>query len=74
MKTLVVFYSRTGTTKKVGENIAKILKCDSEEIFDTKDRMGVVGYMQAGKDAMFKNAEFVDVIEYGLLRSQYTTE
>ncbi len=54
MKILVIFYSRTGTTKKVGENIANILKCDSEEIFDTKDRMGVMGYMQAGKDAMLK--------------------
>ncbi len=54
MKILVIFYSRTGTTKTVGENIANILKCDSEEIFDTKDRMGVMGYMQAGKDAMLK--------------------
>lgn len=54
MKTLVVYYSRTGTTKKIGESISSILKCDSEEIFDTKDRMGVIGYMQAGKDAMFK--------------------
>ena len=35
-----------------------------------------LGFVQEGirKDAMFKNAEFVDVIEYGLLRSQYTTE
>ena len=33
-----------------------------------------LGFVQEGirKDAMFKNGEFVDVIEYGLLRSNYT--
>lgn len=63
MKTLVVFYSRTGTTKKIGENIAEILRCDSEEIFDTKNRIGVVGYMQAGKDAMFKKLTKLKTIQ-----------
>ncbi|MFH1054641.1 MAG: flavodoxin [Candidatus Altiarchaeota archaeon] len=52
MKALVVYYSRTGLTKKVGEEIAKTLGCDVEEIFDTKDRSGVLGYMIAGRDAM----------------------
>ena len=75
MKTLVVFYSRTGTTKKVGENIANILKCDSEEIFDTKNRNGAVGYMNAGRDAMLKrlttlkkiqkNSELYDLVIIG---------
>lgn len=34
-----------------------------------------LGFAQEGirKDAMFKNGEFVDVIEYGLLRSNYIT-
>ena len=54
MKTLIVYYSRTGTTKKVGENIANILKCDSEEIFDTKNRSGALGYIGSGRDAMLK--------------------
>lgn len=51
MKKLVVFYSRTQTTKKVGEELAKQLNCDYEELFDTKNRMGVMGYLKAGKDA-----------------------
>ncbi len=53
-KTLVAFYSRDGTTKKLAEEIAKHLKADIEEIIDTKDRKGVVGYIMAGKDAMKK--------------------
>jgi flavodoxin len=51
MKTLVVYYSRTGTTKTVGESLAKMLNCDIEEIFDIKKRSGSIGYMGAARDA-----------------------
>lgn len=54
MKTLVVYFSRTGNTKKVGEEIARILKADVDEIKDEKDRRGIFGYLKAGKDAMGK--------------------
>lgn len=54
MKTLVVYYSRTGTTKKVGESIAKGLKTDSDEIIDIKKRAGVIGWIISGKDAAQK--------------------
>ncbi|MDD3225587.1 MAG: flavodoxin [Clostridium sp.] len=50
-KLLVVFYSRTGITKKVAHTISELLNCDLEEIYDTKDRSGVVGYLKAGRDA-----------------------
>lgn len=52
MKTLVVFYSRSGKTKKVAETISYILKCDIEEIFDTKNRKGILGFLSAGNDAI----------------------
>lgn len=54
MKPLVVFYSRTGTTRKVGIEIANQLKCEYEEIIDLKNRKGVMGYIFAGWDAMRK--------------------
>ncbi|MFA5176063.1 MAG: hypothetical protein WC413_02290 [Candidatus Nanoarchaeia archaeon] len=54
MKTLVIFYSRTGTTKKIAENISKKLKCDIEEIFDCENRVGVKGYIKSGKQATLK--------------------
>jgi flavodoxin len=54
MKTLIVFYSRTGTTKKLAEKIAEFLKADIEEIIDLKDRSGAVGWLASGRDAMKK--------------------
>ncbi len=54
MKPLVVFYSRTGTTKQAGEALAQMLDCDSEELHDTKKRSGPLGYMTAGRDAQAK--------------------
>jgi len=54
-KTLVAFYSRTGTTRKVANEIAKSLKCDVDEIIDEKKREGILGYLRSGKDATFKN-------------------
>jgi flavodoxin len=53
-KTLVVFYSRTGTTKKVAQGIAGLMRCDVEELVDKNDRKGVIGYLSGGKDATKK--------------------
>ena len=41
MKTLVTYYSRTGTTRAVGEAIARELGADSEEIIDLRKRTGL---------------------------------
>ena len=54
MKTLVVYYSRSGTTKKIGDLIAALLDCDCEEIFDAKNRKGLWGWITSGRDAMRK--------------------
>jgi flavodoxin len=54
MKALLVFYSRTGKTRKVGQILSETLKCDIEEIFDTKNRMGFFGWLRSGRDAMRK--------------------
>jgi len=52
MKTLVIYYSRTGITKKIGQAIASKIQADTEEIIDLKDRKGVWEYLKAGRDAM----------------------
>lgn len=54
MKALIVFYSRTGTTKKVALAISKNVKSDIEEIFDVKSRKGIIGYLKSGREAMLK--------------------
>ncbi|MCX6795968.1 MAG: NAD(P)H-dependent oxidoreductase [Candidatus Falkowbacteria bacterium] len=56
MKTLIVYYSRTGTTKKVAEALkarfANLTICDIEEIISIKNRQGLIGYLLSGYEAM----------------------
>jgi len=51
MKSLVVYYTRTGNAKFVAETIAAELGSDIEEIVDLQKRAGKLGWMMAGKDA-----------------------
>lgn len=57
MKNLVVYYSRTGRTKTVGEAIAEELGADRDEIIDLKKRTGLrpIRWIIAGKDAWRRN-------------------
>jgi flavodoxin len=73
-KILVAYYSRTGTTKKLAENIAKILNADIDEIIDKKSRSGPIGFLTGGRDAMKrkettietkKNPEKYDLVVIG---------
>ncbi len=54
-KILVVYYSRTGNTKKVALNLAKKINADCEEIIDLKERNRIIiGWLVSGKDATMK--------------------
>jgi len=48
MKILVVFYSRTGATRTVAQKIADLVKGDLEEIKDTRNRAGILGFLRSG--------------------------
>lgn len=54
MKVLIVYYSRTGLTKKVAGRLAAELGAETEEIIDKKDRAGALGYLLSGREAMQK--------------------
>ncbi len=55
MKQIVVaYYSRTGGTRKVAEQLAAILDADLEEIREAKDRSGPVGLLSAAWDSTLK--------------------
>jgi flavodoxin len=54
MKTLIVYYSRTGTTKRAAEIAAKELGADIEELIDKTKRAGILGYLKSGRQAMTK--------------------
>jgi len=57
---LVVYYSRTGTTRKVAEALARELGADLEEIVDRKPRGGAARFVVAGKDAALKRATGIE--------------
>ena len=54
MKSLVVYYTRTGKTRFVAETVAAELGADLEEIVDLKKREGKLGWIIGGKDASQK--------------------
>jgi flavodoxin len=51
MKPLVVYYSRSGATRKAAERISTLLGGDIEEIHDVTKRTGMIGWLKAGRDA-----------------------
>ena len=51
MKSLVVYYSRTGNARFVAETIAAEVGADTEEVIDQKKRSGPIGFLTGGSDA-----------------------
>ncbi|HAU38574.1 MAG TPA: hypothetical protein DCX07_12765 [Phycisphaerales bacterium] len=62
MNILIVFYSRTGVTRRAATELAAALGADVEEIHDTKDRHGVLGGMGGGKDALLKKLAVIEPV------------
>lgn len=53
-RTLVVCYSRTGTTRKVADAIARALdNAECEQLQDTVNRAGLGGYLRSAMDGIF---------------------
>ena len=55
MRSLVVYYSKTGVTRKAAVAISRMLGADIEEIVDLKDRGGIIGWLTGGRDSYRKN-------------------
>ena len=53
-RVLVVYYSRTGATRKVAEELAAITGWDLEPVIDTRSRGGVIGYLRSAADSLFR--------------------
>lgn len=72
MKALIVYYSRSGNTRKIAGEIAELLEGDLEEIIDTQKRSGILGWLRSGSDAMRKSQTVLkdpmnDPVEYDLV-------
>jgi flavodoxin len=55
-KILIVYYSRTGVTKKIAEYLKEKLNADIEEVLSVTDRSGLVGYMLCAREATQKKS------------------
>ena len=51
MKSLVVFYSRTGNARFVAQTVAAEVGADIEEVIDLRKRSGIIGFLGGGSDA-----------------------
>jgi len=61
LKSLVVYYSRTGNTKLVAEKIAKNLNADLCEILDKKNRSGKLVFLTGGYAALREKLTAIEV-------------
>ena len=68
MKTLIVYYSRTGTTTKVAYALAGDLKADVLEIACPRYRLGWFRYLLAGYDSVRGRLPKIDVKSVDLSR------
>jgi flavodoxin len=63
MKSLVVYYSRSGNTRFVAEQISKEIGGEIEEIIDKKRRKGLLGFVLSGYDATRGRATKIEPIK-----------
>ena len=61
MKTICLYYSRTGRTRSIAGKIAMLLDADLYEYTDGKDRSGVKGYLASCVDS-FRKLPYVEAV------------
>lgn len=55
-KVLIVFFSRTGTTRLLAEAIARATQGDLEELRERRSRRGVIGWLRSGYEGTYHKA------------------
>lgn len=68
---LCVYYSRTGRTQALMEEIAGELQCECVKLDDGVDRSGVKGWLLSGRQAMARRVPSVKELETRLPLEQY---
>ena len=64
MKTLIVYFTRTGTTEIAAKALQTKLQCDIEKIIDHKDWSGPIGWLAAGRQALKKNLTEIEEAKF----------
>ncbi len=63
---LVIYYSRTGNTKKIAEKIANSLSCEMIEIKPLSSYKGIIGWLRAGFQAVKRKIPKIESINVNL--------
>jgi len=64
MKTLIIYFSRSGHTEKIGKELAKRLDADLESIKDKKKREGILGWIKSGRDSLKKKTTSIEKVKH----------
>ncbi|SDL07623.1 flavodoxin family protein [Halarsenatibacter silvermanii] len=64
METLIVYYSRTGTTREIADRLSVHLNADLLELEDSRDRSGIFGLIRSGFDALTSNVTVIDDFDH----------
>ena len=67
-RVLVVYYSRTGTTERVADEIARRLGADSEALVDSTKRTGLAGYHHCAYEGWFQRLTKIAPLTHSLSR------
>lgn len=66
MKAIVIYYSRSSNTKKIAQVISEQINADIEEIVDTDQRGGVIGFIRSGFQAVYDKLTKIQDIKSNL--------
>lgn len=66
MRTLIVYYSKTGKTELVAKEIARILDGDIIKVEEIKKRKGFYGFITAGYDARKEKYSEIKPMDFNL--------
>ncbi|MGC9307320.1 MAG: flavodoxin family protein [Thermoplasmatota archaeon] len=64
MDALVIYYSRTGNTEMVAEELAEALSCPAEKVNDGVKRSGLLGLLRSGKQAAKGSTTELEPLEH----------
>ncbi|MFW6176310.1 MAG: flavodoxin family protein [Thermoplasmatota archaeon] len=64
MRALIIYFSRSGNTERIGEELAGVLDADIEKIEDQKERRGILGWIESGRDSIKKRTTSIKKLEH----------
>jgi flavodoxin len=65
-KVLVVFFSRTGTTRCLAEHIARATQGELEELRERRSRRGIIGWLRSGYEGTYRRAAEILPLRHSL--------